>query len=109
MNMKQKIRDRRAGKRPGILIIGGSRLQVPQVRWAAGLGLHTTVTDRNPDTPGLELADCGFVADGTDEDRLLELAERIRSDRRLAGVYTVSGWQPQPESTGNSGFSVAGP
>jgi len=88
MNMKQKIRDRRAGKRPGILIIGGSRLQVPQVRWAAGLGLHTTVTDRNPDTPGLELADCGFVADGTDEDRLLELAERIRSDRRLAGVYT---------------------
>ncbi len=70
-----------------IILIGGSFLQLPIIRWARELGLHVIVTDKNPDVQGRMLADQFINIDGTDVQSFLALAKRVTSNYDLIGVY----------------------
>ncbi|HEY3975005.1 MAG TPA: ATP-grasp domain-containing protein [Candidatus Sulfotelmatobacter sp.] len=49
-----------------ILILGGGRYNVPSIRAAREAGFATLVADKNPEAPGLKIADYGLPIDLTD-------------------------------------------
>lgn len=63
-----------------ILILGGSRFQVPLIRLAKQRGLHVITCDYLPDNPGHRLADEYHDVSTTDKDAVLALARRIGID-----------------------------
>ena len=68
-----------------LLILGGGRYNVPSIRAARQAGFVVFVADRNPDAPGLKIADYPLAIDLNDRNSLLEAVGR------LGGVHgTVS-------------------
>lgn len=54
-----------------ILILGGGRYNVPSIQAARAAGFSTLVADRNPEAPGLKVADLAVPIDLNDRDSLL--------------------------------------
>jgi biotin carboxylase len=69
-----------------VLFVGGGRHQRRAIARARKLGLTTVAVDRNPDAPGLAVADHAEVLDFRDVDGVTEIGRRHRVD----GVLTVS-------------------
>ena len=63
-----------------ILVLGGSKFQVPLIRRAKERGLHVVTCDYLPQNPGHALADEYHNVSTTDRDAVLELARRIGID-----------------------------
>lgn len=63
-----------------ILILGGSRFQLPLIRRARERGLHVVTCDYLPENPGHRLADEYHNVSTTDRDGVLALARRIGID-----------------------------
>jgi len=63
-----------------ILILGGSKFQVPLIRCARERGLHVITCDYLPDNPGHRLADEYHNVSTTDKEAVLALARRIGID-----------------------------
>jgi biotin carboxylase len=63
-----------------ILILGGSRFQVPLIRRARERGLYVITCDYLPDNPGHKLADEYHDVSTTDREAVLALARRIGID-----------------------------
>jgi biotin carboxylase len=63
-----------------ILILGGSRFQVPLIRLAGQRGLHVITCDYLPDNPGHRLADEYHNVSTTDKEGVLALARRVGID-----------------------------
>jgi len=63
-----------------ILILGGSRFQVPLIRRARERGLYVITCDYLPDNPGHKLADEYHNVSTTDKEAVLALARRIGID-----------------------------
>jgi len=59
-----------------ILILGGGRYNVPSVLAARQAGFFVVVADRNPDAPGLKLADLQLPINLNDCDSLIEAVKR---------------------------------
>lgn len=63
-----------------ILILGGSRFQVPLIRRAKERGLYVITCDYLPSNPGHRLADEYHDVSTTDREAVLALARRLRID-----------------------------
>ena len=63
-----------------ILVLGGSKFQVPLIRLARQRGLHVVTCDYLPDNPGHKLADEYYNVSTVDKDAVLALARRIGID-----------------------------
>ena len=63
-----------------ILILGGSRFQVPLIRRAKERGLRVITCDYLPENPGHRLADEYHNVSTTDREAVLALARRIGID-----------------------------
>jgi biotin carboxylase len=63
-----------------ILILGGSRFQLPLIRCARERGLHVITCDYLPENPGHKLADEYHNVSTTDREAVLALARRIGID-----------------------------
>ncbi len=73
-----------------VMIIGAGRLQVPVIKKAKEMGLHTVVTDYSPSAPGLALADDRIIISTRDIDGSVREARRYhREIRHIDGVLTV--------------------
>ncbi|MCZ6580320.1 MAG: ATP-grasp domain-containing protein [Nitrospirae bacterium] len=59
-----------------IFIVGGGIEAVYGIRLAKEMGLHVMVSDRDPEAPGVALADAAFLADTYDPVANLKLAKR---------------------------------
>ena len=68
-----------------LLIVGAGHEQVPAIRKAKAMGYLVAVTDRNPDAPGMALADHAAVISTADGPGTLAFARRIG----IAGVMTL--------------------
>ncbi|MGZ8687352.1 MAG: ATP-grasp domain-containing protein [Gaiellaceae bacterium] len=69
-----------------VLFVGAGRHQRRAILQARERGLRVVAVDRNPEAPGLQVADVGEAVDFTDIDAVTEVARRHRVD----GVLTVS-------------------
>src|SRR4029079_12379984 len=69
-----------------VLFVGAGRHQRRAILRAKELGLRAVAVDRNPDAPGLQVADVGEAVDFTDVAAVTEVARRHGAD----GVLTVS-------------------
>jgi biotin carboxylase len=69
-----------------VLFVGAGRHQRRAILRAKELGLRVVAVDRNPDAPGLAVADAGEAVDFTDVDAVTAVAEREGVD----GVLTIS-------------------
>ena len=69
------------------MIVGGGILQVPAVRIAREMGLHTLVTDYNSSAPALALADIPVVMSTKDIEGSVRVSREYRG--RIHGVLTV--------------------
>lgn len=58
-----------------ILLLGGSRQQVPVIEKARELGLRTVLMDYLPDNPGKDYADKWYPESTTDVEKVLEIAK----------------------------------
>jgi len=67
-------------------MVGAGRHQRRAIQRAQELGLRVVGVDRNPDAPGLAVADIGEVVDFTDVEAVTEVGRKHRVD----GVLTVS-------------------
>jgi biotin carboxylase len=70
-----------------ILILGGGRYNVPSVLAARQAGFFTVVADRNPDAPGLKIADLPLPIDLNDCDSLIEA---VRQSGGINGVVSMA-------------------
>lgn len=92
-----------------VLVVGAGRYQRAVIRRGRELGLRVVAVDRNPDAPGLELADVARVADFSSPDAVLEAVR----DLELDGVLTVQAERAVPtvatvaEARGLPGVGVA--
>lgn len=69
-----------------VLFVGAGRHQRAAIAQAQARGLRVVGVDRNPDAPGLQLADIAEAVDFTDVDAVTEVARRNAVD----GALTVS-------------------
>jgi biotin carboxylase len=69
-----------------VLFVGAGRHQRRAILRAQELGLRVAAVDRDPDAPGLQVADIARVVDFADVDAVLKATSRLRLD----GVLTVS-------------------
>ena len=69
-----------------VLFVGAGRHQRRAIAQARAEGLHVVAVDRNPDAPGLEVADVAEVVDFSDVAAVIEVARRHAVD----GVLTIS-------------------
>jgi biotin carboxylase len=75
-----------------VLVVGAGRYQRAVIRRARELGLRVAAVDRNPDAPGLALADVPRVVDFASPDAVLA---NVR-DLELDGVLTVQAERAVP-------------
>lgn len=75
-----------------ILVVGAGRYQRAVIRRARELGYRVVAVDRNPDAPGLRLADVPRVVDFSSPDAVLENV----SDLEIDGVLTVQAERAVP-------------
>jgi biotin carboxylase len=80
--------------RPRILILGASRYYIYAIKIAKEMGYWTLAIDRNPNAPGLQLADEKEVVDITNIPAVIDLAKKYKIDGILAlndfGVQTAA-------------------
>ena len=69
-----------------VLFVGAGRHQRGAILRAQELGLRVAAVDRNPDAPGLQVADIARAVDFADVDAVIKATARLRLD----GVLTVS-------------------
>ncbi|MFW5689645.1 MAG: ATP-grasp domain-containing protein [Spirochaetota bacterium] len=72
-----------------ILILGAGVMQLPAIRAARRLGLHTIVADGNSDAVGIREADEFLPVDLKDHEGMAAAAEAIRRRRGLDAVFTA--------------------
>jgi len=73
-----------------VLIIGAGRLQVPVIKKAKEMGMHTVATDYSTSAPGLALSDDRIIISTRDIDGSVREARRYhREIRHIDGVLTV--------------------
>jgi biotin carboxylase len=75
-----------------VLVVGAGRYQRAVIRRARELGLRVVAVDRNPDAPGLRLADVPRVVDFASPEAVLE---NVR-DLEIDGVLTVQAERAVP-------------
>jgi biotin carboxylase len=75
-----------------VLVVGAGRYQRAVIRRARDLGLRVVAVDRNPDAPGLRLADVPRVVDFRSPEAVLE---NVR-DLEIDGVLTVQAERAVP-------------
>jgi biotin carboxylase len=75
-----------------VLVVGAGRYQRSVIRRARELGLRVVAVDRNPDAPGLPLADVPRVVDFKSVDAVLDSVR----DLELDGVLTVQAERAVP-------------
>jgi len=75
-----------------VLVVGAGRYQRAVIRRARELGLRVVAVDRNPDAPGLSLADVPRVADFSRPGAVLEAVQDLGID----GVLTVQAERAVP-------------
>ena len=75
-----------------ILIIGAGFGQVPGIRKAKEMGYVVVAVDRDPNAPGMKLADHAYEVDVLDQKQILEIAIRHKID----GVFTLQTDLPMP-------------
>lgn len=63
-----------------ILMLGGSHFQVPAIKYAKSAGYHVITADYLPDNPGHKYADEYYNVSTIDENKVLELAEKLKID-----------------------------
>jgi biotin carboxylase len=91
-----------------VLVVGAGRYQRAVIRRARELGLRVVAVDRNPDAPGLRLADVPRVVDFRSPEAVLE---NVR-DLAIDGVLTVQAERAVPmvaaiaEALGLAGIGV---
>ena len=73
-------------KQRKVLIIGAGPAQYKGIVEAKQLGLFTIVTDRNPNAPGLAIADVPLVLDVKDDENSIKIARQYQVD----GVFSVA-------------------
>lgn len=64
----------RASSERTIMLLGGSRHQVPAIETAGRLGYRTVLCDYLPDNPGQHVADVFYQESTTDRERMLQIA-----------------------------------
>jgi biotin carboxylase len=69
-----------------VLFVGAGRHQLRAIRYAKERGLRVVAVDRNPEAPGLQVADVGEAVDFMDVPAVTEVARRHSVD----GALTVS-------------------
>ena len=75
-----------------VLVVGAGRYQRAVIRRARELGLRVVAVDRNPDAPGLPLADVPRVVDFSSPEAVLENV----ADLEIDGVLTVQAERAVP-------------
>jgi biotin carboxylase len=75
-----------------ILIIGAGFGQVPAIKKAKKMGLETICIDRDPDAPGMSIADVSYAVDIIDKEAALKIAEI----HEVSGVLTLQSDLPVP-------------
>ncbi len=68
-----------------ILIVGAGRLQLPAYREAREMGLEIVAIDRDPNAPGMKLADTAHTVDTRDSQSAIDVARKEGVD----GVLTL--------------------
>ncbi len=66
--------------RKRLLLLGGSDEMLPLIRLAQSEGYEVFATDRNPEAPGLQLADRTFCLDAANTDAVMALAHEAEID-----------------------------
>jgi len=69
-----------------IMFIGAGKYQVPGIEKAKEIGLRTIAIDRDPDVPGLKIADVPVVLDIKD----IEGAIKVAKENNIDGVLTIA-------------------
>ncbi len=94
-------------EQPRLLVLGGNRYNVPSIRRARQVGFRTAVADRNPEAPGLDLADAGWAIDILD---IEGLAAACRRHGGIDGVVAMAdlGVRPGAELAGRLGLATIG-
>ncbi|MFK7988384.1 MAG: acetyl-CoA carboxylase biotin carboxylase subunit family protein [Sandaracinaceae bacterium] len=98
-----------ASDSPRLFVVGGGPFQLDIVRTAKALGLFVVVADRNPDAPGLKLADRALTLDIVDLEQMVQAAHAhdvhgvvtAASDAALPAVAAIA------EARGLPGLSPA--
>lgn len=74
-----------------ILFVGGNAGVIPGIRTAREMGLHTVVSDYNPEAVGFELADDRLLASVYDVEETVEAARRYHKEvRPIHGVTSLA-------------------
>ena len=73
-----------------LFIIAASVWQIPVIQKAQSMGLAVVATDRNPDAPGLKIADFAEVVDVLDMEGMLNAALKHRIDGIIAEQTDIS-------------------
>ena len=71
-------------EKKSILLLGGSRHQVPAIECAKRLGYRTVLCDYLPDNPGQYVADVFYQESTTDRELMLDIARREHIDGVLS-------------------------
>lgn len=71
----------------GILILAAGPMQIPAVITARELGLFVIAADRNPQAPGLQLADLGLPFDVVKYAALADWADAHKREYNIAAVF----------------------
>ena len=69
-----------------LLILGAPVFQIEIIQKAKQMGCHVGVVDINPHAPAFSSADETFIASITDNEKVLEIAERFKPDGIMAGA-----------------------
>lgn len=69
-----------------LIILGAGVFQVPAILKAREMGLYTIVFGKRTHEPGMSMADESIVCDTTDQQKVLEIAQRERVD----GIMTIA-------------------
>ena len=72
-----------------ILILGAGLMQKPAILSAKEAGFHTIVIDADKNAVSIPLADEFFQVDLKDKEGILALAQKIKSEKGLAGIFTA--------------------
>lgn len=67
-----------------ILLLGGSKQQIPAIECAKRKGYYTILCDYLPDNPGQEVADKFYLESTTDKETILEIAKKEKIDGIVA-------------------------
>ena len=67
-----------------VLMLGGSRQQIPIIKLAKEMGLYVITCDYTPENPGHKFADEYYDVSTTDLEKVLELARKLNIDGIIA-------------------------